>query len=206
MKMAITHAMLRSAFEQFVLNLRSQSVMTGEQWGEYVPLMHATFEDYCKREHAQLFATQKFVQLTSRTPFVGYPGDQTLRIELPPDVDVATLGASVTQVLDASRVMMLDYLEGRLRALERDEGTTFHRRQMEDLCARHGFKNPAALLKVTKSMSLSREGGAITLSPMRRVKADYFEGLGSDFDIAVPQASGPADVGQAVRATLDRCI
>lgn len=207
MKTTITPAMLRIAFERFARDLRQQSAMTDTQWTECMVAMNASFEDYCRKDHADLFATPRFLQLSSRTSYVGYPGAQASTLELAPDAADEVLGAAVLQMLDASRQMMLDYLEGRLRPLERDEGEAFHAAQMDQLCSRHGFRNRSALLKGSCSVTITRDLGRNLLAfvPSRRVRSDYFSGIGPEATVELPDEAEPEAVGKALRLAMERC-
>lgn len=207
MKTTITPAVLRTAFDRFARDMRQQSAMTDEQWAECMVAMNASFEDYCKKDHAQLLASPRFLQLSARTSYVGYPGAQAATQELAPDATDETLGAAVLQMLDASRQMMLDYLEGRLRPLERDEGQAFHAAQMDALCARHGFRNRSALLKGSRSVTITRdlERDLLAFAPSRRIRADSFSGIGPEATVELPGNAGPEGVGQALRLAMERC-
>ena len=207
MKTTITPALLRTAFNQFVLRLREQSAMTDEQWAECLAAMNTSFDDYCTRDHADLFASSRFLQLRSRTSYVGYAGPQASVVELATDASDEALGAAVLQMLDASRQMMLDYLEGRLHPLERDEGESYHAAQMDQLCARYGFRNRSALMKGSRSVTITRDLGRdlLAFAPSRRVRSNYFSGIGPEATVELPGNAGPEAVGKALRLAMERC-
>jgi len=198
---------LQQAFDAFSSAELAKTALFGEERVAYAAALRDTFEQYRSSEHGSLLCVRDILSLSSRTPYVGYAGDQALTIEMPADADDEMLGTGALQVLDASRQMMLDFLSGRLRALERDEGMAFHQTQMSDLSARCGFRNVAAMLKAARSVALTRaaDTGVTTVSPLRRVKADYFEGMGADFDVGVPSGCGSAILGRSIREALAHC-
>jgi len=205
--MTISDIQLQQAFDAFSSAELAKTALFGEERAAYAAALRDTFEQYRSCEHGSLLCVGNILSLSSRTPYVGYAGDQALTIEMPADAGDEMLGTAALRVLDASRQMMLDFLSGQLRALERDEGMAFHQAEMNDLSARCGFKNVAAMLKAARSVALTRaaDTGVTRVSPLRRVKADYFEGMGADFDVDVAPGVGPAILGRCIRKALVHC-
>jgi len=202
-----SHIQLQQAFDAFSSAELARTALFGEERAAYAAALRDTFEQYRSSEHGGLLCVGNILSLSSRTPYVGYAGDQALTIEIPADAGDEMLGTAALRVLDASRQMMLDFLSGRLRALERDEGMAFHLTRMNDLSARCGFRNVAAMLKTARSVALTRaaDTGVTTVSPLRRVKVDHFEGMGPDFDAEVAACRGPAALGGSIREALALC-
>ncbi|RZL39812.1 MAG: hypothetical protein EOP35_02795 [Rubrivivax sp.] len=205
--MTISDGQLQEAFERFSAAELAKVSLGGEELTAYAAALRETFDLHRGSDHGSLLSVRNVLLLSSRTPYIGYAGNQALMIEIPGDASDAVVGEAALRMLDASRHMMIDYLSGRLHALERDEGMAFHQAYMNDLSARCGFRNPAAMLNTAHAVSLTRarNTGLTNVSPMRRVKADYFEGMGPDFDIEIASGGGPTLFGASIRDALELC-
>lgn len=80
-------------------------------------------------------------------------------------------------------------------------------RWVQDLMRRYGYKTKRALFKSMMNCGIEQLNNMITITPMRHIKLEMWEGLSADGieNVVIPSTSTPAEIGAALRLAFSRC-
>lgn len=138
------------------------------------------------------------------------------QIFLSPDTSDEALGLALIDVLASSRFVLPTRrtdvwqhpdVEFDLDLYDYKSNIERYSEWIKSLMERFGYKTKRALFKDMKNCSVESKNGLITISPSNHEKLELWsreDGDGIE-DIVLPAASGPAELGMALRLGFDRC-
>jgi hypothetical protein len=205
--MNITNEMMDAAFAALLKRIETVSELGKEAFIIYQEQLKQAYLEYRKYESADAKSFINFFEITSRCGYVGYPGDNQLRIYLPPDSSDEKLGNAVVKALAQSRIMMYEYLAGIQPQFEREEGMVRYKKWVDETMKRYGHKTKVALFKNIRFITIEKNlpNNQISLCPSERVAMDGFNGLPSEI-IVINSNCSSEKIGAELRLAFGRCI
>ena len=153
---------------------------------------------------AGVFANDRFVCVLS------YSGRMAAAMDpngaehlLAPDADNESLGSSLLDALQKSRVLNIE--EVRIffdpQRIAKDYAAW-----VERLMSRYRFKSKRALFNGMKHCNVHVRAGNISIKPTYHEKSEGWAGMGAEFELVLPSQAPAIEVGGALREGLRRCV
>lgn len=176
-------------------------------------------QDVVRGWYAGIYANHDLISIKTYSGYSGggvgdYKGKEHL---LPPGASTPELGAALRDALAHSRfvlpapvkdVWVHPDVEYDLDLYELDKVLQRYKDWVARLMATYGYKTKRALFKDMKNCSVALLNGAIKIRPSYHEKLEAWDGEGitPDDHVLISEKSTDAELGEAIRLALSRCL
>lgn len=197
---AVAVAELQAAFEDMLRRYLEVAPNSEQAVRDAWPLDNLT------QECGEVFFNGSILTVSTRSGFGSWGHPDRNEVDVAPDASDEVLGQAVNEALSCSRELSLRDLLCAIRSVGRDEREAEYKQWTDRFMQRHGYASKRTMFKKMLHCRMVRRAGSLSISPSNHDSLEGWSPLPETENVVIPSDSAAAEIGEAVRLSLARCI